>query len=422
MKLLIKNCLIADHSSPHNLQRKNIFVVDGTIHLITNDTVNDADVVIEGNDIVATQGWVDCFSFLGEPGYEFRETLSSGAAAASAGGFNHVFCLPNTLPICDQKTQAEFISSYTNAATAKLYPIGAVSKKNEGKELAEMYDLKSGGAIAFSDGLRPIQSAVLMLKALQYVEACNGIIIQLPVDDAFNRIGLMNEGIVSTQMGMPGQPAIAEELMIKRDITLLRYTGSRLHITGISTQAGIDAIRSAKAEGLNISCSVTPAHLFFCDEDVTNYDTNMKVSPPLRTAADRDALRLALLDGTIDCIASHHLPQAIDAKQCEFEAAGYGMISAQTAFAATHHSIHHLTPSNIAELFSTNARKIFGLPQQIIAEGATADITVFSMNDDFIFTPENNLSRSANSPFFGQRFTGKVIAAIHKTKLSLAPN
>ncbi len=422
MNLLIKNCLIADRSSPFNLQRKNLLIIDGIIRSVSESASENADVVIEGNNMVATQGWVDCFSFLGEPGYEFRETLASGASAFSAGGFTHVFCLPNTLPVCDQKTQAEFIANYRHSAPAKLYPVGAVSKKAEGRELAEMYDLKNSGAIAFSDGLRPIQSPVFLVKALQYLKAGDTPIIQLPVDEAFGRLGLMNEGIVSTQMGLPGQPAIAEELMIQRDIALLRYAGGKLHITGVSSKAGIEAIRAAKAEGLNVSCSLTPAHLFFCEDDLKHYDTHLKLSPPLRTPADREALQQAVLDGTVDCIASHHLPQNIDAKQCDFESAQYGMIGAQTAFAATRSAVEGLTAGDVERLFSARAREIFGIPLQPIAEGAAADITVFSMDDDFVFHPENNLSRSANSAFFGRRLSGKVIAAIRKTKLSLAPN
>jgi dihydroorotase len=311
----------------------------------------------------------------------------------------------------------EYVKQKSAITKINVHPLGTISKKREGAALAEMYDMKQSGAIAFTDGLYPIQNAGLFLKALQYVKTFDGVIIQLPQDKSINASGLMNEGIVSTRMGLQGIPAIAEELLIARDIELLRYTQSKLHITAITTKKSIGLIKAAKAEGLNISCSVTPYHLFFCDEDLKNYDTNLKVNPPLRSKSDMMALREAVLNGDIDCIASHHLPQDWDNKACEFEYAKPGMIGLQTAYSVAQTVLPELTAKKIAALFSVNAGKIFQLPA-IIKEGEKASLTLFNRNE-FVFTKEKNKSKSLNSPFFNVALKGSVVGVVSKGVLIL---
>jgi dihydroorotase len=284
----------------------------------------------------------------------------------------------------------------------------------EGQSLAEMYDMRASHAVAFSDGMKPVQSPGVFLKALQYVKAFDGTLIQIPIDKTIAANGLMHEGIVSTQMGLPGLPAVAEELMVKRDIDLLRYTGSKLHITGVSSATTIELIRAAKKEGLAISCSVTPTHLFYCDEDMTTYNTNLKVIPPVRTKADREALRAAVVDGTIDCIASHHAPQDWDHKVCEFEYAEFGNIGLQTTYATLEQTVPGLKPEQISNLLSGNARKIFALPTVLIEEGQAAELTIFNRTETTTLTSENNKSKSSNSAFMNQALNGKVIATINK--------
>jgi dihydroorotase len=305
MKVLIRQALITDPTSSFHLQRADIFIHNGIIKEIGKGLSMEADEVIDQKGLVASPGWCDPFAHFADPGGEHTETLETGAAAAAAGGYTDVMLLPNTKPVMHSKSMVEYVSRRQTSSPVQLHPIAAVTIDAQGKELAEMYDMHASGSVAFSDGLCPLQSSGVMLKALQYLKAINRTLIQLPEDRSIHPQGLVNEGVVSTQLGLAGKPAIAEEILIMRDIELLGYTNSGLHITGISTARSLELIKQAKNKGLNITCSVSPYHLFFTDDDLVDYDTNLKVSPPLRTKADRDALRKGVLDGSIDCIASH---------------------------------------------------------------------------------------------------------------------
>ena len=274
-------------------------------------------------------------------------------------------------------------------------------------------------AVAFSDGLYPVQSTLLFLKALQYVKAFDGVAIQMPIDKSLGSLGLMNEGIVSTQLGLAGIPAIAEELIIARDIELLRYTQSKLHITSVSTAKGMALIAAAKQEGLQITCSVTPYHLFFTEDDLSNYDTLLKVFPPLRTKKDQEALIKAIENGTVDCISSHHIPQDWDGKTIEFENAKAGIASIETTFATVRHMLPKLTSEKIVALFSSNARRIFNLPSASIQEGGDAELTVCSQSKTTCINVKESKSKSANSPFWDITLNGKIIATYAKGKANI---
>ncbi len=419
MKILLRKVLVADVNSSFDNSVKDILIDEGKIVSIKDNITEPADTIIEEPGLTVSPGWIDVFSHFCDPGFEFKETIETGAAAAASGGFTHVFVLPNTQPLVQSKSQVEYIVQKSKSLPVNVHPLGAITKNIEGKDLAEMYDMHASGAIAFSDGLYPIQTPGLFLKALQYVKAFDGILIQMPIDKTIGTHGLVNEGIISTQLGLPGIPAIAEEIMIKRDIELIRYTNSKLHLTGVSTEKSIQLITDAKAEGLLISCSVTPYHLFFCDEDLQDYDTNLKVNPPLRSKSDMLALRKAVLDGTIDCIASHHMPQNWDNKTCEFEYAKNGMIGLETSFATVNHILPELSNEQLIQLFSENARHIFQLTSATIAEGSTAEITLFNRKKTSVLTKENIKSRSSNSPFVNKELTGKVIGIINKGQLFL---
>jgi len=419
MKILLKQVLISDPGSNYNGLVKDILIIDSVINKIEDAIDEFADETISLENAAISPGWVDIFSHFCDPGLEFRETIETGVAAAIAGGYTRIFTLPNTNPVVHNKAQVEYIVQKGMQTAVYVQPLGAVTKNIEGKELAEMYDMFSSGAIAFSDGTNPVQSAGLMVKALQYVKAFDGVVIQVPVDKSIGQFGLMHEGIISTQLGLPGIPAMAEELMIARDIKLTRYADSKLHFTGVTTAKSLEYIKRAKDAGLQVTCSVTPYHLFFCDEDLTTYDTNLKVNPPLRSRADMMALREAVKNGLVDCIASHHIPQDWDNKTCEFEFAKNGMIGLQTAYAAVQTLLPELNPGNIAALFATNARKIFALPSATIKENETAEFTIFKPSINEMFTKEQIKSKSNNSAFIGKELKGRIIGICNKGKLFL---
>lgn len=418
MEIVLKDVTVVDPTSPLHLQTTDIFIQNGFIVEIGNEkNENIKTVSIDGLHIAP--GFADPFAHFCDPGFEQKETLESGALAAAYGGYTDVLLLPNTVPVVQHKAGVEYATQRSRLLPATVHPIGAVTKNAEGKELAEMYDMAKSGTVAFSDGLYPIQSSGLALKALQYLKAIDKTLIQVPDDQSISSHGLMNEGLVSTTLGLPGKPAIGEELMIARDIELADYTGGKLHITGVSTGKGLELIRKGKNAGINITCSVTPYHLFFTDDDLLHYDTNLKVTPPLRTKADRDSLREALLDGTVDCIASHHLPQHIDNKVVEFEYAKPGMIGLETCFAAVRTAVPQLSLERLVELFSTAPRKLFGLPPVSIQPGQPATLSLFLPNEEW--TPSAFLSKSKNSAFTSKRLTGRTLGVIHKDGLFLTP-
>ena len=419
MTILLRQVKIADQHSPFNGQVKDILLQDAVLISIQDHYEGKADQIVDIPGTIVSTGWVDPFTHFCDPGYEHRETLVSGAAAAQAGGFTTVFVVPNTHPVVDNKTQVNYIIQQNQQLPIHVLPIGALSKKIEGKDLAEMIDMHHAGAVASSDGLYPVQSTLLFLKALQYVKTFDGVVIQMPIDKSLGSLGLMNEGITSTQLGLPGIPAIAEELMIARDIELLKYTNSKLHITGVSTAKGMALIEAGKKAGLALTCSVTPYHLYFNETDLTTYDTLLKVFPPLRTKSDQAALLDAVERGIVDCISSHHQPQDWDGKTIEFEYAKAGIASIETTYSTINHLLPKLKEDAIANLLSNNARSIFNLGSNTIQEGQVVDLTCFNPTIEATHSKLASKSKSANNPFWDKPLKGKVVATYVKGKLHL---
>lgn len=415
MKVLIKQAIItpaAAFSTP-----QDILIHNGIIEQISPLINGPADHLINLPGLHASPGWIDVFANFGDPGYEFKETLETGARAAAAGGFTTVMVIPNTKPVLDNKSQVAYIVHKSLTLAATVIPIGAITRQAEGKDLAEMYDMQNSGAIAFSDGTNSVQSAGILMKALQYVRTFDGVIIQIPDDRSLVPHGVMNEGIMSTRLGLAGKPAMSEELQVARDIKLARYTNSRLHFTAVTSPKSLEYIKRAKEGGIKVTCSVTPYHLFFCDEDLHDYDTNLKVDPPLRTRDDMMALRQAVMEGTIDCIATHHAPQEADSKVVEFEYAKYGMIGLESCYAVLNTVLPDLGNERLINLLSLHAAAIFGLQRPPIAENYPADITLYQPETHTTFKESNIRSASKNSPFIGKLLKGYVAGTIRGNNL-----
>jgi dihydroorotase len=416
MLVLIRQARIIDPQSEFNNKVVDLLIEDGILRTIATNIDAKTETIIEADGLHISPGWVDVFADYREPGFEHKETIETGLNAAAAGGFTDVLLGPNTNPALSTKSIIQYVLEKARGHAVTLHPLGAATQNTEGKELAEMLDMRAQGAIAFTDGWKTIQNANLALKALEYIKAFNGILIQIPVDNSLASGGLMHEGVVSTQLGMAGIPPLAETLLIHRDIELVRYTGSKLHITGVSTAEGAEMIRKAKAEGLPVTCSVTPYHLALTDEALSGYDSVYKVVPPLRTEADRQALIAALKDGTIDCIASHHRPQEWDAKAKEFEYAADGMAVQEIAFNITWKAVkNEISLERVIEAFAITPGKIFDISTNPIVAGNRVKLTIFTIDAANSFTADKVVSMSKNNPFIGTDLTGKVLGIINDT-------
>ncbi len=420
MQVLIRKARVADPQSPHHDKVMDILVEDGIITRIASSVKADAAITVDVPDLCVSPGWVDILADYCEPGYEHKETLQSGMAAAAAGGYTDVLTAPNTQPVMSNQAAIQYLLQRAAGNVVTLHPTGSLSRNAEGKDLAEMLDMRTHGAIAFGDGWKPVQNSTLMMKALEYVTAFNGVLIQVPVDNALAAGGLMNEGPVSVTLGMAGIPELAETLMVYRDVELARYTGSRLHISGITTAASVDMIRRAKADGVSVTCSVTPYHLVLTDEVMRGYDSMYKVSPPLRGESDRKALVAGIKDGTIDCIASHHRPQEWDAKQKELEYAAEGMAVQELTFNIIWDKLKKsLSTERLAELMSIRPRAIFGLSESVINKGNAASLTLFTTTGSHTLAKGAGRSKGVNNPFEGMPLVGKVIGIVNNNKVHL---
>lgn len=414
MNLLIKSATIVDPNSPFNNQVADILIEKGIISKISPYLEADAEL-IDGEGKYITPGFFDLNCNNGELGLEVKEDLQTGTSAAAAGGFTGIALMPNTIPPVHSKAEIEYLMNRAKKNLVDVYPLGAISHKREGKDLAEMYDMFLSGAKAFTDGNRPVQDAGLMERALLYAQGFDALILSYPEDTAIAGKAKVNEGEISTLLGMKGIPPLAEELMIARDLYLAEYTGSRIHFTTISTTRSVELIKEAKRKGLEVTCDVAAHHLVLTDEALMGFDSLYKVKPPLRTRDDVDALLKGLKDGTIDAIVSQHTPHEVEFKDVEFEVAEFGAIGSQTALALALKA--GLELELIVEKLAVNPREILNVDAAVIAEGQQANMVLLDLNEEWEYTKLNNKSKSYNSPFIGQSLKGKVLLTLNNNHL-----
>lgn len=408
--VVLKQATILDKSSSFHNQKVDIKIENGTIVAISSKVeTKDTDEVVEINGLHVSQGWMDSSVSFGEPGYEDRETIINGLNVAAKSGFSAVALQPNALPVIDNQALVKFVLDKASNNAVNLYPIGALTKESEGLDLAELFDMKNAGAIAFGDYQKSMANANLFKIALQYVQDFDGLVIGFSQDTNIKGKGIVNEGIVSTKLGLKGIPTLAEELQIARNLFLLEYTGGKLHIPTISTQKSIDLIKEAKAKGLQVTCSVAIHNLVLNDEVLTGFDSRYKVLPPLRDEATRLALIEAVKNGVIDCITSDHNPIDIEHKKLEFDLAKDGTIGLESAFGA----LQTILPTEVIVDKLTFAKSIFKVNNSNIEIGNKADLSLFTTNEDWTFTKENILSKSKNSAFLGQNMKGKALGIIN---------
>lgn len=406
MKILIREAKIIDSKSPFHQQIVDVKISDGIIEQIGKNIPNASDYKeINHSNLHLSQGWMDSSVSLGEPGYEDRETISNGLQVAAKSGFTAIALQPNSFPVIDNQSQIHFVKQKAAQSATDLYPIGALTKNSEGTDLAELFDMKNAGAIAFGDYGKSLTNANLLKIGLQYVQDFDGLVLAFCQDDKIKGSGVVNEGIVSTRLGLKGIPNLAEELIVARNLFLLEYTGGKLHIPTISTAKSVELIREAKAKGLQVSCSVAVSNLVLTDEKLDGFDTRFKLSPPLRTDKDRLALLAGVNDNTIDMITSDHNPMDIEHKKMEFDGAKNGSIGLESAFGA----LLTVLPVETIVAKLTNAKSVFNITNSEIAEGKPANISLFSTDDEWVFAKENILSKSKNSAFLGTKMKGKVI-------------
>ena len=420
MNILIKAARIIQPGSLHHDKKLDILIENGIISNISASIKAEKNVkIIEQENLHVSVGWMDMQAHFCDPGFEFKEDLTSGVKAAAAGGFTDVALVPSTNPPVYTKSQVLYIKNNTQDAIVGIHPIGTLSYKQEGMDLSEMYDMKQAGAVAFSDDKKTISNAGLLTRALLYIQNFDGTIITHCNEKSISNDGKMNEGITSTSLGLEGIPGLAEELMVMRNISIAEYTNAPIHIANISTQKSVELIRNAKSKKIQVTASVTAYNLALDDTVLTGFDSNFKLDPPLRTKADIESLHKGLQDGTIDVITTDHRPQDIESKEIEFSHASNGMIGLETAFALINSNKKKLKLDTIIASLTSAPRQILKLHQPTIAKGEPACITLFDPAKEWKYEEKHIQSKSKNSPFINTLFKGKVIGIIHKKQYSL---
>lgn len=418
MKLILQSITVIDPKSPHHLKVVDIFIQDQIIKEIGKKLNISGAKLLNCKGQYVSIGWIDLNVNFCDPGFETKEDIESGLKAAAKGGFVGVALMPNTQPAFKSKSEIEYINNKAKGNAVNIFPIGALSANREGKDLAEMYDMKLAGAIAFSDGSRAVQDAGLMSRALLYAKGIDSLIFANADDKSISQNAKMNEGHMSTLLGMKGNPSLAEELMVSRDLFLAEYQNASIHFSCISSAKSVELIKAAKKKGLHVTADVSVNNLYFDDSALAAFDSNFKLSPPLRTKEDIKALKQGLKDGTIDAICSQHTPEDLEHKQVEFEHANEGMIGLQTAFSLSLMSLEkQMDLTEILVKWTDAPRKVLGLATQSIAVNQAASLTVFDPNAKWTLQTKDILSKSKNTALINQELKGKVISIINNNQL-----
>lgn len=412
MIIHIKSAVLIDPTNKNlHLKKRDILIRDGVIEKIgTRVEAPSRAKKINFTNLHVSLGWFDSSVSFGEPGFEERETIAHGLEVAGKSGFTEIVLNPNTFPLPDSSGDIVFLQNAGKNSVSKLYPLGTLTVKSEGKELAELFDMKSAGAIGFYDYKSPVGNGNLLKIALQYAQNFGSVVFSFPLDRQIAGKGVVNEGTVSTRLGLKGIPAIAEELQVARDLGILEYTGGSLHIPTISTAKSVALIEAAKKKGLDVSCSVAIQNLWFDDEALEGFDSNYKVLPPLRDKNDIKALVKGLKSGVIDMVTTDHSPMDIEEKRIEFDHAAYGSLGLEHAFGV----LNTMFGMEKTVDLLTRGRNRFGIPSPKLAEGSEANLTLFNPDIEKIVGRDDLLSTSKNSMFLGEALTGQVYGVILK--------
>jgi dihydroorotase len=418
MKLLIANGYIIDPAQNVNTGGRSLLIEDGRVVglLERGEPVPEQTHVIDATGLIVAPGFIDLHTHLRQPGQEYKETIATGASAAVAGGWSSICAMPNTDPVNDNPAVTRFIVEQGQAAKlANVFPIGAVTKGSGGKELAEMGEMKNAGIVAVSDDGRPVPNSGMMRRAMEYARGFDLTLVDHCQDQSLSAGGVMHEGRWSLILGLRGMPAAAEEVDVVRDCALAKLTRAKVHIAHISTRRAIEAVRLAKAEGLSVTCEVTPHHWTLTDDAVAEYDTNTKMSPPLRSKDHVDAILEGMQDGTIDAIATDHAPHHLDEKGLEFDQAPFGITGLETAIGLAFDLVHAglIDLERMVQMCAANPARIFGLEDRgTLRRNAHADVTILDPQLEWVFDVSKSKSKSRNTPFHGRSMCGAAVATI----------
>ena len=418
MSLLLNSVTVSDTTSKYFNSKVNILIDSkGYVKKISKNKISDkVKKVVDLEGLFISESWFDFNANFCDPGYEYKENLKSGVHVAINSGFLDVLITPNTNPIIQTKADVSYIQEKSLNNFCEIHPSAAISKNFNGKDLNDIIDLHNSGVKAFTNSYSCKESSEMIMNSLLYLNQIDTLLITKPKDRSFSD-GVVNNGYYSNTVGLKGIPRISESIAVERDLSILEYVGGKIHFSGISTKESVSIIRNAKTKKLNVTCDVPIHNLILDDSNVVSFDPNYKVDPPLRTKDDIDALIEGINDGTIDIIASHHEPQDIDTKKCEFEKANFGVISLQTFFSNIVQLSRKIPLENLIKTFSTNPKKILGIETYSVVEGSKASFTVFDPDGSWDYNENSNLSKSINSPWLNWSLKGKVKAVIKDNRI-----